>query len=378
MVVARLLTSQAALRPAILFTESSLNIGGQELQALTQVQALRRVGIDALLACAPGSRIGAQARAMELPVVDAALRSAGDVRSLLILRRLIAEARPAAVVCHSGHDAYLAGFAVRSMRRSTRPRLLRMRTYPSSVKPWLHNHVFDRTLTPSEFLRRQLLDGHPVRAERVAVLYPGIDFEALARRAAAPLAHPALDAWLRAGSGPVLTLAAMLRAEKGHEVLLRSLARIGAAHPEVRCVLAGEGPERARIEALIAELGLGARVFVAGFLDNVAPLLKRSDAVVVPSLAEPLGMTQIEALALGVPVVASRVGGIPETVADGRTGLLVTPGDVDAWAAALLQALAQPDRLREMADRGGREVRERFSIQTNLTCLMTHAGLAAE
>jgi glycosyltransferase involved in cell wall biosynthesis len=76
-------------------------------------------------------------------------------------------------------------------------------------------------------------------------------------------------------------------------------------------------------------------------------------------------------------VLASRVGGIPETVAHEQTGLLVPPGDVDAWEAALLQALAQPERLCEMADSGGRDVRERFSIETNLTCLMTHAGVAA-
>lgn len=366
------------MRCAIVFTESSLNIGGQELQALTQMQALRDQGIDTQMVCAPGSRIGTQARALALPVVDAALRSAGDVKSMLVLRRLITSVRPVAMVCHSGHDAYLAGFAVKSMRASARPRLLRMRTYPSSVKPWLHNHVFDRTLTPSEFLRRQLLDEHPVRPERVGVLYPGIDFDALAQRAAQPLAHAALDAWLRAGTGPVLVLAAMLRAEKGHEVLLRSLARIRAAHPEIRCVLAGEGPQRGRIDALIAELGLSDRVFLAGFLDNVAPLLKRADVVVVPSLAEPLGMTQIEALALGVPVLASRVGGIPETVAHEQTGLLVPPGDVDAWEAALRQALVQPERLRAMADRGRHDVRQRFSIETNLTCLMTHAGLAAE
>jgi glycosyltransferase involved in cell wall biosynthesis len=365
------------LRCAILFTESSLNIGGQELQALTQMQALRARGVDTLLVCAPGSRIGTQARALALPVVDAALRSAGDVKSLLVLRRVITSVRPVAVVCHSGHDAYLAGFAVKSMSLAARPRLLRMRTYPSSVKPWLHNHVFDRTLTPSQFLRRQLLDGHPVRPERVGVLYPGIDFDALNARAAEPLASAALDLWLRAGTGPVLTLAAMLRAEKGHEVLLRSLARVRAVHRHVRCVLAGEGPERERIAMLIAELGLGEQVFLAGFLDNVAPLLKRSNLVVVPSLAEPLGMTQIEALALGVPVLASRVGGIPETVAHEQTGLLVPPGDVDAWEAALLQALAQPERLCEMADRGRRDVRERFSIETNLTCLMTHAGVAA-
>src|SRR4051794_38101401 len=143
------------MRRAVLFSESSSNIGGQELQALAQMEGLRRRGIETLLVCRPGSAIGGEAQSRGLPCAFAALRSAGDLWSAVVLRRCIARLAPAAVICHSGHDAYLAGLATK-LGRLHPPRLIRMRTYKSSVNRFMYDRVFDLALTPSAFMREEL------------------------------------------------------------------------------------------------------------------------------------------------------------------------------------------------------------------------------
>jgi glycosyltransferase involved in cell wall biosynthesis len=105
---------------------------------------------------------------------------------------------------------------------------------------------------------------------------------------------------------------------------------------------------------------------------ELPPLYVRSEVVVMPSFYEPLGMSQIEALGLGVPVVASRVGGIPETVHHGRTGLLAAPGDMDAWTDALTWALEHRAEMRAMATAGRADVRQRFELAKVLDELASH------
>lgn len=120
------------------------------------------------------------------------------------------------------------------------------------------------------------------------------------------------------------------------------------------------------MEGKIERLGLGAHVLLAGFVRPVAPLLQRATLVVMPSLFEPLGMAQVEALILRVPVVASRVDGIPETVDHRRTGLLADPGDARAWYAEVCWALDHPKDMREMAEAGRADALARFSPEAHM------------
>ncbi len=100
--------------------------------------------------------------------------------------------------------------------------------------------------------------------------------------------------------------------------------------------MAGEGQEKPLLERMIGELGLRENVFLAGILQNIAPLLKVSDMAVLPSLVESLGMFQIEAQYLGVPTIASDVGGIPETIIHQKTGLMVEVGNIWQWADTII------------------------------------------
>lgn len=357
----------------VLFTESSPHLGGQELQLLQQMGALQARGWATALACRPGSAIAAVAGERGLRTIELPLRRAADAASLRALRRFLVAERPRAVIGHSGHDANLALLAAWTLAR--RPRLLRSKTYLAgrSPSPWTHARLVDRVLVPSAWLRSQLLEAPGIRAERVAVLHPGVDFQALDASAGDPL-PAALHDWLSARSGPLVVQVGMLRGEKGHAQVLPALARAFARHPSARYVAAGAGPEAAALDEQVRALGLADRVRIAP-VRPVAPLLSRADLLLMPSTVEPLGMAQVEALGLGVPVLASRVGGIPETVRDEVTGRLLPPHDATAWTSAIAAHLADPAPLRQMAVRGRADVRARFSVEANTEALLRHCGL---
>lgn len=367
---------------SIFFSESSPNVGGQELQLLQQAQHLRAAGWSPRILCRPTSRIAAEAAARGLPVEGLRFRNALDARSLGRVVSLVRQYRPAALVCHSGHDANVCAVAVHAGAAlgvlPVRPRLLRTRTYqPGQASSFVYNRLFDLTFTPSEALRAQILANPAIRPEQVRVLYPGVDFEAVRRAAAEELPAP-LRERLGPGDRPLIVHAAMLRPEKGHAFMLQLLQQLLPRFPGLLYVAAGEGVLRQELEAQVARMGLQEHVVLAGMLQPVAPLLRRASVVVMPSLYEPLGMSQIEALSLGVPVVVSATGGLPETVRHGETGLVCPPPQDPAagpaWAAALVQVLADPAAARALAERGRAQVTAQFDPAANLATLLRAVG----
>ena len=195
----------------------------------------------------------------------------------------------------------------------------------------------------AQVLAGVLADGMP--AERTEVLHNGIDCAGL-------LARPARDLRGTLGLAPgtlVLATVGYLVRMKGHDVLLRALTRLATAPPPVLLV-AGDGPDRAALEALAGSLGLGERVRFLGHVADVTAVYRAADVVVQASRNEGFGLSVAEASLFARPVVASRVGGIPEVVTDGETGVLVPPEDPDALAAALDRVLADP-ALRERLGR---------------------------
>lgn len=359
----------------LLFSESSANLGGQELQLLQQMAALRERGIDVRLLCRPASRIGQVAGERGLDIIAVPFRNSLHPPSIATVARVVRAWRPDAIVSHSGHDADTCAIAARLAGH--RPRLIRVRTYQAGPPhAWAYNVMADATLVCSAALRASLLANPRIRPERLQVLYPGVDFDQVADQGTHPLPDQ-LQARLAMLPPRRLVHAAMLRPEKGHRLMLDALAALRERFPDLAYVVAGEGPMRAAIEARAAELGLQDRVALLGMVDNVPALLRRAEVVVMPSSYEPLGMSQIEALALGIPVVASHTGGIPETMEDRRGGLLVEAGDAAAWIDALAWALDHPAEMAGMAKSGGDFVRSRFSVSANIDRLLGFAGPAS-
>ena len=164
---------------------------------------------------------------------------------------------------------------------------------------------------------------------------------------------------LRRVDGPVIGSVGRLSSEKGHDVLLRALASL----PEVTAVLVGDGPDRGRLEALAQELALGDRLIMPGWQADPRPWLPTFDVFVMPSRLEALGLAMIEAMLASRPVVASSVGGIPEVVRDGETGILVPPDDPAALSGALRLMLGDPARRERMGRLGRRVAKETFGVR---------------
>ena len=164
---------------------------------------------------------------------------------------------------------------------------------------------------------------------------------------------------------PVLVAAGRLVADKGFDVALRALARIRQARPDVTLRIAGDGPERAALAALAEDLGVAATVDFLGWVqpDRLASVLAEASVVLVPSRwQEAFGLVALQAAQVGRPVVATRVGGLPEVVAAGETGLLVANEDDAALAAAVLELIGDPQGSRRMGAAARWRAAERFDF----------------
>lgn len=193
----------------------------------------------------------------------------------------------------------------------------------------LHRHV-----AVSRYVAARLRDRFHVKPGKIVVIP---NAATVAARAAQPVPRAELT---RNMATPIVLTIARLDAQKGISHLLDAAAAV----PDVSFAIAGDGPDRGALEARAAALGLGDRVRFLGHRRDVPALLAAADLFVLPSLYEGLPLAVLEAMAAGVPVIASAIGGTDEVVRDGETGTLVPPADANALAAAIT---------RTLADRGG-------------------------
>jgi glycosyltransferase involved in cell wall biosynthesis len=206
----------------------------------------------------------------------------------------------------------------------------------------------DRYLAVSREIAAELSGRLDWPAEKIDLVYNAVD---LARvQVEAP---PGLREQLGGSeTRPLVLTPARLDAQKGHDSLLKAVQQV----PEATFLLAGEGPERERLEASAAQLGIVDRVRFLGRREDVPELLAACDVFALPSLYEGSSLAVLEAMAAGIPIVSSAIGGTEELIDDGRSGLLVAPGDPDALAAALRRVLGDGELRKRLAARARERV----------------------
>jgi colanic acid/amylovoran biosynthesis glycosyltransferase len=226
--------------------------------------------------------------------------------------------------------------------------------------------------------------GRFIAREMLAVARPLVAPDAFARAVVVHMGvalPPAPTDGMPPRATPVLLCPARLAPIKGHGDLLEAAARLVARGIPFELRLAGEGPERAAIERRIGERGLGGHVRLLGTVPH-AELLGmyrdgRADCVVLPSLHEGLSVALVEAMAYGVPVIATAVGGVPELLEDGA-GILVPPSDADALTEALTRVLGSPTLRADLARAGRRRVEAEFEVHAIARELVRRFDGAAE
>lgn len=219
----------------------------------------------------------------------------------------------------------------------------------------------DRVVTVSRD-QCEMLARRGVDRNRIALIPTVIDGAAFRARAGEP-AHTRQALGL-SPAAPVVTLIGRLSNQKGVDDFLIAAERIHRAQPEARFLVVGQGPQRAALEAQAEALALDGAVSFLGYRSDTAPLLAASDVVALPSRAEGLPVVLLEAMAIGRPVVAARVGGVPDVLSDDETGLLVPPNAPDTLAERILGLLAEPGHARAIGAAAQRLADRRYAPAT--------------
>jgi glycosyltransferase involved in cell wall biosynthesis len=227
-----------------------------------------------------------------------------------------------------------------------------------AIYRYVNRRLVDAVLVNSEAAANELASRFHVPPERIVRIGAGVDIAAFA--GAAP--NRALSEDLGLDGRPLVGIVAKLSRVKGHEHFLAAAAEVARERPDARFLIVGDGPRRAQLERLSAELGLSRVVVFLGARADVSSVLKLLDVFALSSLSEGAPNAVIEAMAAGVPVVAPRVGGVPELVREGVTGTLFEPGDDRALARAIVDLLDDRARARAMGEAGAALARERYEI----------------
>jgi glycosyltransferase involved in cell wall biosynthesis len=374
---ARFLLSGNCLRKVpLLWLIDSLAVGGAEALILPFAQQLVHTRFS-LTVCAlqtiEGSEIEGQLREQGIEVLHAGARKLRDRPAFERLVALVSERKIALIHAHLTYAStwaalltrrtgvpsvcslHVAPFATRQQTNTVRHRIA------TDVRDWIMRFALNRWATmvvtvsaaiQDEYVRRGL------KRAKTRVVHNGIDVTKFNR------ARDECRTLLRELFGisehvPLVATVSVLRPAKGIEVLLEAIPRV----PDAHFLIVGDGPKREEWQAIAERLGISNRVHWAGYRRDVASFLAGCDVFAHPSLDDAFPTVLLESLAAGVPIVASRVGGIPEIVEEGRIGRLVPAGDSEALANAIREVLTDRDRAEVMRSAARATAARQFSTE---------------
>ena len=350
----------------ILQVSSARSMGGGERHLADLANTLSRRGHDVYAAVAPASPLFDELSSLPSQNIESVtLRNALDLRAALKLARLVREHRAEIIHAHLARDYPLAALTV---RKSSGARLVLTRhlEYPLNRLHAITLSRVSRVIAVSKAVERSLRAQKIFKPRKVRLVSNGIDVERF-ERARQGFDRESYRRGLPSSARLLVGITGELREHKGQEDLVRAARLVTREFADVDFLIAGDdaSPDkryRARLERLIRELGLEGRVHLLGWLKDVAPFLHTIDLFVSSSRSEPFGLAIVEAMACGLPVVATATGGAQEIIEDDRTGKLVPAGDVEAMAEALRALLKDEDERARLSERARKAARERFSL----------------
>ncbi|MFI5397425.1 MAG: glycosyltransferase [Candidatus Binatia bacterium] len=361
------MTSPATNRIRVLHVIDTLGVGGTELGLANVIERTQKEISHAVCCVRNGGATAARLVAQGIPITVLHKRPGNDWSLPLRVARLCRKMAPdivhsrnwgsidaiigarlarVPVVIHGEHGRDATDPNGTSRRRNRARRILSV--------------FLDRIVAVSDQLGSWLVNEVGIRASKVSVLKNGVDaqkFQRGSNRAALRRSH---------GYSPedvIVGTVGRLDPVKNQVALLEVLAALLPTHPHLRIAIVGDGPERETLAREIANRGLREAAVLLGHRDDVPAVLNMLDVFVLPSLGEGMCNTILEAMAVGLPVVATRVGGNPELVDDGATGQLVPARDTDALAKVIAAYVADERLRQDHGAAGRRRVVEEFTLE---------------
>ncbi|MEE8455877.1 MAG: glycosyltransferase family 4 protein [Limibaculum sp.] len=350
------------MRIAFLISRAD-DIGGAQIHVRDLSTALRDRGVDVIVLAGGEGRLADQLREREVPFhclryLRRAVWPLQGFKAVIEIRRLLREFRPDIVSTHSTTAGILGRVAARSLGI---PVLFTAHGWGfTEGRPWIERIVFwlvewvgaplaTRIITVCESDLQAAARSHLTRRERLVAI---------------PNAMPDVDESLRARpetTPPKIVMVARLSHWKDHPTLLRALAQLADLEWELELV--GDGPMQQEVEELASSLGIASRVHFAGFRADVAARLADAQVFVLATKWEGFPRSILEAMRAGLPVIASEVGGVRESVREGEAGFIVPRGDVNALSERLRLLLTNPTRRLHMGAAGRDWYEERFTME---------------
>jgi glycosyltransferase involved in cell wall biosynthesis len=344
---------------------------------LQLANGLQSFGFESELACPGDSDLvhdALEAGLLVHPVpIVGPLRPWHDLVAIVSLAEVIRERRPALIHAHGSKASLIARVATMLSRRTLTIVTVHNQVLYGGVsrttrrvyvtlERWLA-HRTSRIIAVSDAVRRELLDDYGLPAEKVTTVHNGLDL--------APFLAPgdrrtARERYGIPADALAFGLAARFAPQKALDVLVDAAAPVLEADPRAWLIVAGDGPLLEAVRTRARATAVRERMLFPGFETDVPGLLAALDLYVSPSIAEGLGLGTVEAMAAGLPVVGTKVGGTPEVVDDGVTGVLMPPGKAAPLGAAIVRLLAHPAERKRMGEAGRRRAVAEFGEATML------------
>jgi glycosyltransferase involved in cell wall biosynthesis len=344
---------------SFLFVDTELVWRGGQDQLFTLMRGLRQRGHPIHLACPSGTMLVSRSKEEGITHHSLRVRSEAGLCSFMRLTRILWKTRPNVLAFNTPRPILIGNLASTIIPVDARIifRRVHFALKDNILTRLKYTWKVDRIITISDAIKLQLQKGG-IPSDKIQTIYEGIDlpaFPRLARTQSQDQDKPA-----------VIGVVAHLSREKGVNFLIEAASMIPDARKRVRFVFVGDGTCLSELKELAQKTGMPEIFHFAGFQSNAWEFLKTFDIFALPSLSEGLSSAILEAMAASLPVVASRTGGIPEIVKDGKNGLLVAPGNPAELARAIERLINDPEEAGRMGSCGREIIEQQFTMERKI------------
>ncbi len=349
----------------IAFIDKQRSWTGQAKRTLLTASSLDRKSFEPIAICQPGSVLARKLRELNIPVSEVRMDGISQFRAVLKVKRILTHNKIDIIDTHGYRDHIISVFAARLARKKV---ILRTKHNAVPLKSGLFSRFVYNTLTTrviaiSEHIRKVLIESG-MRPENVTTIHSSVDVEKFSPREKSP---SILQEFGLTRKTQVVGMVARIHQNKGYNYLLDAIPSIVKAGVDRKFLIIGKGSDK--LIDRLKELNIEQNVIAPGFREDVPEILSVVDVFVLPSLREGLGTAILEAMAMGKPIISTRVGGIPEAVRHGINGLLVPPADTHALVEAIGELLALEEKRLAMGRQSRKIAEHRFS-HTNMISQM--------